>query len=89
MKETDKKYRWVAIRCLYNRPIRPNFKLIALNSDELRHLINCTRSERIKAFMPYLKDDPKLSIIRDICYLPLNYLRDDEKNELIDLLQHI
>lgn len=71
----------IAIRCLYNRPITPNFLIIDLNEEVWRKFLWGDKKTRIEMIKPFLSE-PHPSI-REIAWIPLKDLSDSSKSTLI------
>ena len=70
----------VALRCLYHKPVTPNFLIVDL-PDEIWPKFNwADKYERIRIIQPFIRK-PYPSI-REIAWIPLKGLKDSEMMEL-------
>ncbi|MDE5836600.1 MAG: hypothetical protein K2H50_06310 [Paramuribaculum sp.] len=69
----------IVVRCLYYLPITPNFLLVDLPDNEWRIFLNNPK-ERVSIIRPYIRE-PGPTKIREIAWIPLENLSDDEKAE--------
>ncbi|MDE5822078.1 MAG: hypothetical protein K2H63_06315 [Paramuribaculum sp.] len=69
----------IVVRCLYYLPITPNFLLVDLPDNEWRIFLNNPK-ERVSIIRPYIRE-PGPTEIREIAWIPLENLSDDEKAE--------
>ena len=71
----------IVIRCLYYRPITPNFLIIELQEEQWRKFLWGDRQTRIEIIKPFLsKPHPP---IREVAWIPLKDLSDSSKSTLI------
>ena len=70
----------IAVRCLYQKPVTPNFLIVDL-PEELWPKFNCAdKYERIRIITPFIKTP--CPSIREIAWIPLKGLKDCEMMEL-------
>ena len=74
----------IAVKCIYYRPITPNFLIVDFQKEQWSKFLWGDRQTRIKMILPFLpKYHPS---IREISWIPLDYLNQDERESLRDYL---
>lgn len=72
----------IAVRCIYHFPVTPNFLIVDLPYDEWQSFL-WDISSRIKIIRKYLRrPGPSISSIREIAWIPLGGLSEEEEREL-------
>lgn len=70
----------IAVRCLFHKPVRPNFLIVDLEGQEWTHFLWADKYERTRIIQPFItKPCPS---IRDIAWIPLDALKDSEMMDL-------
>lgn len=81
MGETNSNCMKVAIRCIFSRPITPNFLIIDLAKEAWRKFLEGDTKTRIEIVKPYLpREHPP---IREVSWIPLDRLSNSDKSILI------
>lgn len=77
----------IAVRCIYYLPVTPNFLIVDLPDDVWPIFLGARRApwERVRIIRPYIKK-PGPSLIKEIAWIPLDKLSNDEKDELKEAL---
>ncbi len=71
----------IAVRCLYYRPITPNFLILNLEENIWSKFLWGDNKTRIEIVNPYLpRDHPP---IRELSWIPINSLTEYDKSILI------
>lgn len=71
----------IAVRCIYYRPVTPNFLIVNLPNEQGSKFLWGDRQTRINIILPYLpKDHPT---VREIAWIPLEGLSAINKSTLI------
>lgn len=71
----------IAVRCLYYRPITPNFLIINLEGDDFSAFLWGDNQQRIRIVAPfYPQPHPQ---VREILWIPLDKLSEPDKATLI------
>lgn len=81
MGETNPNYIKVAIRCIFTRPITPNFLVINLAKKIWGKFLWGDTKTRIDIVRPYLPRD--YPTIREVSWIPLDRLSNSDKSILI------
>ena len=69
----------IAVRCIYHLSVTPNFLIVDLTDEEWPIFLHHP-DERVRIIRPYIKK-PGPAEIREIAWIPLDNLTDDEKDE--------
>lgn len=70
----------IASRCLYYLPVTPNFLIVDVPDNEWPIFLN-NQKERVNIIRPYIRK-PGPTEIREVAWIPLENLSDNEKDEL-------
>lgn len=71
----------LAVRCLYYRPITPNFLIIDLQEEQWSKFLWSDKQKRIEIIESFLSDTHPP--IREIAWIPLKNLSNSSKSTLI------
>lgn len=71
----------IAVRCLYHKPVMPNFLIVDLADDEWKRFLGADKYEKIRLIRSFIKK-PGPSDIREITWIALHGLTDREMVEL-------
>ena len=63
----------IAVRCLYHKPVTPNFMIVDLPDDKWSKFNWGDKDERIRIIRPYIKEP--CPSIREIAWIPLQDLK--------------
>ena len=72
----------IAVRCLYYKPVSPNFKILWLDEKNWRKWLGGDNSERIQIYKKIIGHAPE---IQEITWIYL-CLSEEQKQELISVL---
>ena len=70
----------IAVRCIYHLPVTPDFLIVDLTDEEWPNFLHHP-AERVRIIRPYIKK-PGPAEIKEISWIPLDKLTEDEKDEL-------
>lgn len=71
----------IAVRCLYYRPVTPNFLIIDLQEGQWSKFLWADKRTRIEIIKPFLSEYHPT--IREVAWIPLQDLSDSSKSTLI------
>ena len=77
----------IAVRCIYHLPVTPNFIIVDLPYEVFQAFLGARLApwERVNIIRPYITK-PGPTEIKEIAWIPLDYLSNDEKDELKEAL---
>lgn len=77
----------IACRCLYYMPVTPDFRIVRfVTTEEWIRFIWGDKYERIRIIQRYIRDGHPA--IREVSWIDLDNLTDNQRNELIDELNY-
>lgn len=71
----------IAVRCIYHLAVRPNFMIVDLNDDQFKKFLGADNLGRVAMIRKFIKC-PGPSDIREVSWIPLSGLKDNELMEL-------
>ena len=71
----------IAVRCIYHLAVSPNFIIVDLPDDVWKTFLGARRApwERVNIIRPYIRK-PGPTGIKEIAWIPLDKLTEDEKD---------
>ncbi len=73
----------IAVRCLYHYPVTPNFLIINLDQSTWKQFLSADKYSRISIVIPFLPKDKGHPSIREIAWIPLGHLTQEDKITII------